>query len=752
MLNSRGFDEMKRALLGTTAVVLAFGLGVPAVAQDYTKLADASDGKGSRIESITVTAQKRVQKAQDVGIALSVLTPEDLDAKNIKTVNQLQYSVPNFESVPAFGSGQVWFRLRGVGFNTYSSNNSSTVAVYVDEVAYPVSASTQGLLYDVSRVEVLRGPQGTLYGRNTTGGAINFVTNKPTDTYTAGVELDYGSHHEFKGEGYVSGPIADGLKVRLSAVTDEGGAWQKNRTTGQSLGSKDQAAFRGQLEWDANSWLNFLLTANWSYDHSEPVGPHRFTAVGDQPADTFVKATDWGGSTVFQSLTGITTTEKPFHNSQNQGVSLHTNADLGFATLTSITSWNFLRRREFNDWDASAYAYAGTYFDTRAGVLSQELRLASKDSGPLSWLAGIYYSNEKIDEHFYSDFWDIWAFAAQTTYQQYVNSVAAYAQVEYAFNDQWKLTGGLRAESEVRKQENYITRALNGLGQPLQDYGTPSNKRLVADPLTGKAELDYKPVDNALVYASVSYGVKSGGFTAYNVPNTQVLDPAKPENIWAYEGGFKTSWLNDTFQLNGAAFYYDYHNQQVQSIIWVPTYGAIGSLVNAKKSHIYGVELEGLWHPTAALTLSQYFGFKEGEFDTFDNYVSSAASKAAGHQVYTDISGTKEPIPKISYGGSVSYRIDLGDFDLEPEFNYAYRDREGSLLTVAHIDSYWLANANLTLSPKTGPWELSLYGRNIFNSRYDLSHNYFVALSAGQVNIATSGEPETFGVRAKYRY
>jgi iron complex outermembrane recepter protein len=743
---------MKPTLLGTTAVIFAIVAGTPAIAQDYTKVADASDGKAVKVETVTVTAQKREQKAQDVGIALSVLTAEELDAKNVKTINQLQYTVPNFESIPAFGSGQVWFRLRGLGFNTYSSNNSSTVAVYVDEVAYPVSASTQGVLFDTARVEVLRGPQGTLYGRNTTGGAVNFITNKPTDTYTAGADLEYGTHHEFKGEAYVSGPLADELKFRFSAVTDQGGAWQKNRTTGASLGSKDQAAFRGQLEWDANSWLNFLLSANWSYDHSEPVGPYRFTAVGTQAADTYVKATDWGGSTVFQSLTGITPTEKPFHNSNNQGVNLHANADLGFATLTSITSWNYIHRREFNDWDASSYAYAGTYFNTKAGVFSQELRLASKSDGPLSWLTGVYFSNEKIDEHFYSDFWDIWAFAAQTTYQQYVNAVAAYAQVEYKFNDQWKLTGGLRGESEVRKQENYITRAATGIGTALVDYGTPSNKRLSSQPLTGKIELDYKPIDDALVYASISYGVKSGGFTAYNVPNTQVLDPAKPENLWAYETGFKTTWLDDTLQLNGAAFYYDYHNQQVQSIIWVATYGAIGSLVNAKKSHIYGAELEALWHPTRAFTLSQYFGYKEGEFDTFDNYVSSAASKAAGHQVYTDISGTKEPIPKISYGGSVSYIFDLGTFDLEPEFNYAYRDREGSLLTVAHIDSYWLANANLTLSPKNGPWELGLYGRNIFNSRYDLSHNYFVALSAGQVNIATAGEPATYGVRVKYKY
>lgn len=741
---------MKPEFLGSSGLALL--LLSAAAAQDYTQVADASDFRADKIETVTVTAQRREEAAQNVGIALSVLSSKDLEQKHVSTVNQLQYAVPNFESIPAFGSGQVWFRLRGVGFNTYGSNNSSTVSVYVDDVAYPVSASTQGLLFDVAQVEVLRGPQGTLYGRNTTGGAVKFATNRPSADFAAGLDAEYGSHQEFKGEAYVSGPISDDLRFRLSAVTDQGGAWQKNRTTGQDLGDKNVAAVRGQLDWDATSRVNVLFEGSWGYDKSEPIGPHRYTAVGDQPADTKVTATDWGGSAVFESLTGIGTSEKPFHDTVNQGASLHVDADLGFADLTAITSYTALHRKEYNDWDASAYAYAGTFFDTKAGVFSQEVRLASHADGPFRWQGGLYYSNEKINERFYSDFWDIWAFAAQTTYRQYVNAIAAFAQGEYQITDTLKLTGGLRIEREVRKQRDYITRALTGIGLPLVDYGTPSNKALRATPLTGKIELDYKPSGNVLLYASASRGVKSGGFTAYNVPNTQLLPPARPEHLWAYEGGFKTNFLDDTLQLNGSAFYYDYRDQQVQSIIWVPAYGAIGSLVNAKKSHIYGVELEAIWHPLEGLSISQGYGFKQGKFDRFDNYVSSTASKAAGHQVYADVSGTKLPIPKTSYNGSVSYRIDLGSYDLEPEFNYAFRDREGSLLSVQYVSSYWLANANLTLSPKDGPWSVTLYGRNVFNQRYDLSHNYFVALPAGQVNIATSGEPANFGVHLGYRY
>src|SRR5271170_2762248 len=218
---------MKKLLLGVSAQVLLAAAGTNAWGQTQ-----------QGIETVTVTAQKRSESAQSVGIALTVLTADDLTKQGITKVNGLQYATPSLEVVPAFGSGQPEFRLRGVGFDDYASNNSSTVGVYVDEVAYPVQAQTQGTLFDLQRTEVLYGPQGTLYGINTTGGLINFVTNKPTDTFTFGLTGDYDSHNEFIGNGYFSGPITDGLDYRLAFITDQGGAWQRNRDTGQTYGSK----------------------------------------------------------------------------------------------------------------------------------------------------------------------------------------------------------------------------------------------------------------------------------------------------------------------------------------------------------------------------------------------------------------------------------------------------------------------------------------------------------------------------------
>lgn len=196
-----------------------------------------------------ITAQRRQEDLQSIGIAVSVLSGESLAAKSVTFVNDLQNAVPSLQVEPAFGSGQAQFRIRGVGFLDYTSNNASPVGVSLDDVAFALPIQTQGQLFDVERIEVLRGPQGTLYGRNTTGGEINFITNRATADPHAGVTVEYGSHNEVHAEGYLSGPLAERLTGRLSIATEQGGAWQYNRVTSQTLGNKDKAAMRGQLEW-----------------------------------------------------------------------------------------------------------------------------------------------------------------------------------------------------------------------------------------------------------------------------------------------------------------------------------------------------------------------------------------------------------------------------------------------------------------------------------------------------------------------
>src|SRR5216683_324289 len=280
----------------------ALGAGIFLNATSFAEpAASASANDGGGLEEVVVTAQRRTESAQSVGIALTVLSGADLAGKAISHVDDLQNALPSLQVEPAFGSGLPQYRIRGVGFLDYTSNNASPVGVSLDDVAFALPVQSQGQLFDIDRIEVLRGPQGTLYGRNTTGGQINFISNRPTADTHAGFTAEYGSHNEVNAEGYVSGSITDGLLGRLSVATEQGGAWQRNRDTGQSLGKKNKIAGRGQLQWNPSEGVNFRLDFHLSQDKSEETGLHLLKAYPPYnagaggpviPADTPCSTTD----------------------------------------------------------------------------------------------------------------------------------------------------------------------------------------------------------------------------------------------------------------------------------------------------------------------------------------------------------------------------------------------------------------------------------------------------------------------------
>lgn len=739
---------MRLWFMGASVALLA-----ASAAAASAQTANAQSGTGAQaggLSEVVVTAQRREQSAQSVGVALTVLSGETLVQRGVTNINQLQYAAPNLSIVPAFGGGQPNFRLRGVGFDDYASNNTSTVGVYVDEVAYPLPIQTQGLLFDASRVEVLRGPQGTLYGRNTTGGAVNFITNRPTDSFHAGGDVEIGNYDSLNAQGYVSGPITDTLSGRLSAQTIQGGGWQHNRVTGQELGSANKTAVRGQLQWQATPTLSFLLNAHFAQDRSEATGLYLFKpfatgipGIGTIPADTNHSVTGWGASSSFASIIGVSPDAKPFRHNDSGGVDLTTKWDLGATKLTSVTAYEVLNRHEYNDWDASSAADAGVFFGSKVRVFSEELRLSSPDTSKIKWVGGVYYDHETLDEAFISDFAQAFGFVADTSYKQTAESYSAFGQTEVPVTDKFTVVGGLRVEHEQRDFTNFKTATVPVIG--LGTGGSPSTQYTEG---TGKLELDFKPQAGTLLYASVSRGVKSGGLTAYNTLSTSQLKPFAPEVLWAYEVGFKKDFPAQNLRVNGAAYYYDYKNQQVQSAVYDPIYGAVGVIRNAD-AEIYGGELEGVWRPIPALLITQSIGYSTGEFTNFQD-LDIAASTAAGHAVYVSRKGQTEGYPHLSYAGSASYTFDLAHYSVEASTDYAYHDAlDPTLLGPAfNVAAYWLVNANLTVKPETGPWSVGLWGRNIFNQHYDLTRNFFL----GGIDIAAPGAPATYGVRVSYKY
>jgi outer membrane receptor protein involved in Fe transport len=319
-------------------------------------------GEDAGLEPVVVTAERREESVQSVGIAISVLSGDSLADKSIAVVNDLQNAVPSLQVEPAFGSSQAQFRLRGVGFLDYTSNNASPVGVSIDDLALALPIQTSGQLFDIDRIEVLRGPQGTLYGRNTTGGEINFITNRPTADTHAGFTLAYGSHDEVRGEGFVSGSLTDGWLGRLSVATEQGGAWQTNRETGQRLGDKDKIALRAQLQWNPADSVKLRLEAFGGLDKSEETGlqliksyqPYDAGAGGPTiPPDLSPYATGWSLNPNFARFIGRDPGSKPGLDDSNDGVDLTADIDFGAAKFTSITAYDKLIRREFADWDAT---------------------------------------------------------------------------------------------------------------------------------------------------------------------------------------------------------------------------------------------------------------------------------------------------------------------------------------------------------------------------------------------------------------
>ena len=698
------------------------------------------------LEEVVVTAQRRQESAQSVGIAMSVLSGQSLADKSISYVNDLQNAVPSLQVEPAFGSSQPQFRLRGVGFIDYTSNNTSPVGVSLDGVAFALPIQTQGQLFDIDRVEVLRGPQGTLYGRNTTGGVINFISNRPTPQTHAGFMLEYGSHNEVSANGFVSGSIAEGLTGRLSVATEQGGAWQRDRLSGQPLGDRDKVAVRGQLQWDPTEAFNFRLGVHWAQDKSDEQGLSLLrsfqpaNAAPAIPADTSRYATGFSLNPAFAKLVGIAANSKPGLNNSNNGADLTGDIDFGGAKLTSISAYNKLIRREYGDWDATLYHDSDEFLNSDFNVFSQELRVASSGSESGQWVTGVFYSNEGLRENFYSDLSDRLGGIAITTYQQVANSVGVFAQGSYRINDTLKAVVGVREDHENRELKGLNTAFLPGVPS---FTGGALGGSITSNLPSGKLEVDYTPLSHALIYGSVSRGVKSGGFTAHNTLSAPAADPFEPEKLTAYEVGVKTD-LTTTLRVDCSAFYYRYKDQQILGKVFdSASQSFIGRFVNAN-SRIGGGEAELEWRPVAAIAISQYAGFAQGYYTSRLLNTDVPAS---------DYNGRPESFPEWSYGGDVSYTFHLGAFNLIAESNYSFHDTYSQFFLLGSNDftipKYWLANANLTFAPSSGgPWTVALWGRNIFDRAYDVTRNFFLPSS----EVALAGEPTTVGIRLTYKY
>ena len=463
------------------------------------------------------------------------------------------------------------------------------------------------------------------------------------------------------------------------------------------------------------------------------------------PADTAWRITGWKISEDMAAATGLPLDAKPHRNNDGYDLNLRIRSDLGFAELTAITAYQKFDRKEYNDWDSTRIAESDTYFYNTIKVFSQEARLASHSDGPLQWMVGAHYAKESNDGGFYTRFRNV-AGLINTAYGQDVQAFGLFTHNNWQVSERLNLIAGLRWETESRRLDSYGTVTAPAVAPAPVTYKTHLNE------VSGRLGLEYDLTDNAMLYASLSRGVKSGGFTTYNATSAT---PFKPEIVIAYEAGIKSDLWDRRLRLNGALFYYDYRDQQVQGLEYSRENGRLGKITNVPKSRIWGGEIELTLLPMDGLTISQNLGYKTGkylEYDAIDGTATDAANPVDGPWdiiITNDRSGERLGFPKLNYGGQVAYDWALKGWDLRAETNYNYRDDLYSITASSVIDAYWLFNASLSVGPSDANWRVALWSRNLFDTYYEETRNGFNSSSRP---TTSPRQGRTVGVRLSMEF
>ena len=690
---------------------------------------------------IIVTAQKRAENLQKVPIVITAVSGAQLTTAGVTSLTTLGTVVPGLNTRTTAGSYNPSIR----GVSTSSNVVENPVALYIDGVYLPQQREGARELPDVEQIAVLKGPQGTLFGRNATGGVIQITTRKPTDRFEFQSTASIDNYAMFRGDAFVSGGLAPGLTGSLSAdVATQGNGFGKNLTTGNdTFQLLHSYAFRGKLVYAFDSRTDVTLIGDYM-DRKE-----RTYSFIPYPGTAFANPLPGPLPSVYDTYSAI----DPFTAFHGGGASLEIDHDLGFAKFVSITSYregqtNYL----FEDEPVGKPVFT-VGVGSGAGPnkdFTEEVQLISKGSGRFTYTAGVFffynrYSNEPITRNFYPAFYlapagPPTANALTQTYgSEKTESVAPYLQVAYEIFDATHLTLGGRF--------TYERRALDGATVLTRYNGTtttiPSTLQpLVIEKPTWRAALDHQFTPDVLGYVSYNRGIKSGGFNILNLANPAYL----PEQLDAYEAGFKTQLFDRRLRLNTGGFYYDYKNLQVTQFV-----NLAQTIVNGAKARIYGVDVDFTAKVTDRFTLS---GGLEAMHATFTSYPAAVGSipKAAGGAtlIAVDASGKRVPLAQDFTGtiaadyeqpvsfGSLHYNITAnynGDYYFEPD-NFL---RQGA---------YTLVNASLTWKSHAGRYSVSVWGRNLADAH--IINN--ASSQAPGYPISYGQPPRTFGITGKVSY
>lgn len=737
----------------------------------------------TQLGEIVVTAQKREQRLQDVPISVTALSGDQLSRQGVKSAADLAKAVPGF-TYQNSAYGVPVFTIRGIGLYDNSTAISPTVSVYVDQVPLPYLVMTPGAALDVERVEVLKGPQGTLFGQNATGGAINYIAAKPTSTPHAGFDLSYGRFDAVTAEGYVSGPLTDSLSVRVAAQHDSRGPWQTSETRPDHLGRRDFTAGRILIDWKPNDRFSLELNANGWRDRSDTLAsqfiafqatsppprgyPESTLAIGNRtPAPDDARVADWDPNFKFRRNDWL----YQFGARADWNVS-------DTITLTSITAYTRFSTFAPTDSDGTNFNDFRRTLDANIKSFSQELRMAGNFSG-VNITAGANYQDDNAKERDPTTWFGSNSGIGPFRYHNFDNitdqqakTYAVFASAEKPITSTLTAQIGARYTKQNRDYQGCLRDSGDGAGAagaaflPVIAAGKPydpappgscvtldSNFNRVGlvinsldqDNWSWRGGLNWKPDRDTLVYGNITRGFKAGAFTPLPAVFASQLDPVTQEEVTAYEVGAKHTLLDHKLYVTASLFYYDYKNKQILGTGVYPPFGALPQLQNIPKSNVRGAEVEATLRPIEGLTL------RGGA-----TYIKSKVSRSfvtpdpLGNQV--DINGESFPnTPRWQAVGDAEYTFKVGDdVRLFVGGNFSYRSTSNAAFgenPLFRLKAYTLIDLRAGIGADDDKWTVTLWGRNIANTFYWTNVNYAVdAISRAP------GMPATFGVTLAGKY
>jgi iron complex outermembrane receptor protein len=701
---------------------LALGAAAPAFAQT------------AEVDELIVTAQKREQRLLDVGLAVSSLDSETLRTSRVETTSDLTAQVPNVDVKENIPGAQAIVTVRGVGLNDFSSTNNSTVGLYVDEVFLASFAQMDFNFYDLERIEVLKGPQGTLYGRNSTAGAINILTAAPSLKGNSGyLAATAGNYDTVEGEGWANLAVSDTLAVRFSGkiASQNKGFWY-SRTLADDLGERDVALARAQLLWQPSEAVKLRLKFETEKDRSE-LGVGKF--FGTIPARAGVTCPDFANPANCVNSHGYTDVSRdkfegdwgsrsPYRVDQWNGTG-RLDVDLGWADLTAVTGYIRFKRGFHIDADAAPTHDAEFDQNDKVKQFSQEVRLAGGSDANVNWIVGAYYSWDRVKTFTPGQLTDIFNTHVLITADQETKSRAVFGQADWRLTDRLRVVTGVRYTDEDR---DYVggTRDLNPFGLSFLCLAVgacmpgPGQTQLsfidagISDKnWSWRAGLNFKPTDDSLLYAAVSRGVKSGGFFNGITTTSLALAPYKPEKLTDYEVGYKARLFDRTLTVDASAFWYDYKDLQTQTFTNVGAVSLI-KLGNVGEATVKGLDLQATWTPLQGLSLSAAAGLLDTKLGTFQT-----AGPAGPVTVPKGNKLPNAPDLTLNFQGRYEWAVRDG-WTAAVQANAHYSDevfKEALNRPILSADSYWILDARASLASENG-WELAVWVKNLTDEAY----------------------------------